>query len=328
MARTFAILCLGILVAGCEHVPKAGIHGVQIRKVAPDLAVPSLDVAFDLLLRVDNPFDAAIPVPEHHYRLELGPQPVVPVEGTLPAFSLAPGQNVIRYPVDLHLDPGGELAPLLGTDVALAFVTELRVALPNGEAWTAPLRMEGEMRLGLPPEWRLDAQRPPRAKPLGEVEEIDLGALHGLLVAIGDPAVAAGGNDYQKEQWRRFKASSKVLVPTSFEGVELAIPLEVRNPNAFAIAAPKLDAAVRVGSPRRDLASLHLEGTGAQLAPGTTRDATLRGRFEWAELGAGLVSLATSGSTGADATGTLRIDFGQGVTEVPIAAGFTLRLGE
>jgi hypothetical protein len=328
MRRIAVSLALAAGLAGCEHVPKAGIHGVEIKRVAPDLSVPSLDLSFDLLLRVDNPFGATIPVPAHHYRLELGPGPVVPVEGTLPAFALAPGANVLRYPIDLHLDPGGELAPLLGTDVALAFVTELRVALPNGEEWNAPLRMEGEMRLGLPPEWSLDPQVPPSAKPLGDVEQIDLGALHSLIVAVGDPVVQGTGSAYQKEQWRKFKESSKVLIPSSLDGVEVAIPLEVRNPNAFAIASPKLDTALRVGSPRRDLASLRLEGGGSQMSPGATRDVTLRGRFKWSELGAGIATLATDGETGADATGSIRIDFGYGVTEIPVSAGFTLKLGD
>jgi hypothetical protein len=327
MHRILASLVLAAALAGCEHVPTAGIHGVEVRRVAPDLSVPSLDVSFDLLLRVENPFDVTIPVPAHAYRLELGPVPVVPASGTLPALGLAPGENLLRYPIDLHLDPGGELAPLLGSDVALAFVTELRVALPNGEEWTAPLRMEGQMRLALPPEWSLDAQRPPRAKPLGSVEEIDLGVLHDLIVAVADPVVQSGGDAYQKEQWRKFKQSSKVLVPSSLDGVEIAIPLEVRNPNTFAIAGPKIDAAVRAGSPRRNLASLRLDGAPPTLSPGATRDVTLRGRFDWSVLGAGIAGLATSGEAGADATGSLRIDFGYGVTEIPVNAGFSLKLG-
>jgi hypothetical protein len=329
MSRLAAPLLLLAALLGCEHVPEAEIHGVRVKRLAPDLSVPSLDVSFDLLLRVENPFDVAIPVPAHHYRLELGPEPLVPVSGTLPAFSLAPGDNVLRYPIDLHLDPSGPLAALLGTDAAFAFVTELRVDLPNGESWTAPLRMAGEMRLALPPEWSLDASRVPSARPLGNVEQIDLGVLHALIVAVADPVVQASGTPYQKAEWLKFKQNAKVLIPSSLEGVEVAIPLEVRNPNAFAIAAPGLDTALRVGTPRRELASLRLGQAGSpSLAPGATRAMTLRGRFRWAALGEGLESLLTSGETGADASGTLRVDFGYGVTEVPVEAGFSLTLGQ
>ncbi|MEL6670828.1 MAG: hypothetical protein AAFR61_01505 [Bacteroidota bacterium] len=172
-----------------EQLPSVSFRGPVLEGVQTDLEEKALEVRLGLKFLFKNPFNQALPIPEHQFTMKLNGGGFPGNQSQQSAFTVpAKGQKMVTYTFVFDLHPDHELGNLnlLGRDNVYRFETvvnlnlkELGIKLPGALA-NSPLNqqklrfdMEDTIRLPLLPVLQASTQ-PARMQFLGELEEVDL----------------------------------------------------------------------------------------------------------------------------------------------------------
>ncbi|MEO0468530.1 MAG: hypothetical protein AAF206_02835 [Bacteroidota bacterium] len=117
-----------------ETIPTVGFRGVEVKSFQPSLELEKMRLTLGLRFLFRNPFNKALSIPEHTFKLELNgdPMPGMPVQKR--GFSVpANSERMQTYEVQFNLDPEGNLAVLdvLGKDNVYRFSSSVKLDLSD-----------------------------------------------------------------------------------------------------------------------------------------------------------------------------------------------------
>ena len=183
---------------------------------------------------------------------------------------------------------------------------------------------------------QLNGKQPIGSKNNSVQVPVQLPKLSSLLGTL-DPKAGKKIDDFTSG-WTDFKSNPTIgslVIPTALpQGIRVATPFAIENPNEFLIHAPTFKlglvagdgtpvALVAVGAPQANSAALgSTQNTLVQVAAGSDAALQLVSEFNWDKLGADLLGAAASGTppdlSGLRLMGEVSIDPGYGPITVPL----------
>lgn len=259
-ALTF--LLVTTLLSGCGK-PIFEFRAFNVSRIAPNLVERTLDLDVEFVCRLRNPFGFELPLRPPFLSLEAG---ILDIDGgayvgsvtlaTPAPVSIEPnGDAEIRIRHGIRLTTALQFDSLTGRDVPYEVSMNLRFSPPGPWSGSVPLKYAGSLRIPRAPivAWRagnlprieLIANSTPFA-PLQVIAGIKL-LLDGIAIPAIDALPAADRDDVRK-QWNCLfgiapsSGQCPTLVdPTTITGVDVLLPLVIKNDNQFPIKMPRLN---------------------------------------------------------------------------------------
>jgi hypothetical protein len=336
---------LALLAPGCTTmhalgIPNAQFDGITFTQLEVDVA--SQEATLDVALRflVDNPTGTRLVIPRHGYAV-LMKRPDQPDSAMTriytdtkdPRIVPAGGQTVLEYPMTLSLSPAtvNQALAYLGWEAVYELQAIVDLGALNPPSGPPTLRHRGRLKLPLPPQIAIDG--PPTFQFVGGLEHLDLAGIKNLMQPAVDAITSFGVQNIPLlgPAWTSFLTGYNQLrggidyPGPDTEGLKVAVPVRVVNPNHFEIELPSFATAARIAGTTNPVLDLRLtpgSGTALNRAQRTiggtsSKRLTAESTVRWKDLQDGLPQLLRpNGLASVQLRGSVSVDLGYGPVRI------------
>ena len=333
-------------LSSCQSLHDLGVPNAQfdaIRFEQAEISVADQEGSLDVVLafKVDNPTATRLWIPRHTFAMRLGlegqteEQMTVVQTGTRSRVSVSPrAETTVEYTVPLSLSSSSanQLASYLGHEAVYQFDATVDLGALNPSGNPPRLRHRGTLKLPLPPQIALNGT--PRFSFVGQLEEIDLtetqSKMAGVVGAINQlgPGTLPGVGPHWNQFMNAYNSLNTVVSypGPNTDGVNIRVPMRVRNPNHFPIELPAFSSSVGLANASEPVVDLTLRpSTGNALnrnqrtiGARSTRTVSAETTVRWSELPQGFQSILQSNglNNAVEIEGSISVDLGYGPVKV------------